>query len=146
MAAFSYLVEKSAMARRLFKVLNDPTWAALLTGYYPQQIRMDPPRGRLPDWTRLLPRYLSGVHCAAFSVAGAAGGYRAVSRQISRGPGCDSPPAARTPVELGFGQGGLSPLEPEVLPHWNLRDAESRNKSVPAKSRAPFARQVVPRR
>ena len=35
-----------------------PTRAALLTGYYPQQIRMDPPRGRLPDWTRLLPHYL----------------------------------------------------------------------------------------
>src|SRR5688500_3611863 len=29
-----------------------PTRAALLTGYYPQQIRMDPPRGRLPEWTR----------------------------------------------------------------------------------------------
>jgi arylsulfatase A-like enzyme len=35
-----------------------PTRAALLTGYYPQQIRMDPPRGRLPDWTRLMPHYL----------------------------------------------------------------------------------------
>jgi arylsulfatase len=35
-----------------------PTRAALLTGYYPQQIRMDPPRGRLPAWTRLLPHYL----------------------------------------------------------------------------------------
>jgi arylsulfatase len=35
-----------------------PTRAALLTGYYPQQIRMDPPRGRLPEWTRLLPHYL----------------------------------------------------------------------------------------
>jgi len=34
------------------------TRAALLTGYYPQQIRMDPPRGRLPEWTRLLPHYL----------------------------------------------------------------------------------------
>jgi arylsulfatase len=35
-----------------------PTRAALLTGYYPQQIRMDPPRGRLPGWARLLPTYL----------------------------------------------------------------------------------------
>jgi arylsulfatase A-like enzyme len=35
-----------------------PTRASLLTGYYPQQIRMDPPRGRLPEWTRLLPHYL----------------------------------------------------------------------------------------
>lgn len=35
-----------------------PTRAALLTGYYPQQVRMDPPRGRLPEWTRLLPHYL----------------------------------------------------------------------------------------
>src|ERR1041385_8041261 len=31
-----------------------PTRAALLSGYYPQQIRMDPPRGPLPAWTRLL--------------------------------------------------------------------------------------------
>lgn len=35
-----------------------PTRAALLSGYYPQQIRMDPPAGRLPPWTRLLPHYL----------------------------------------------------------------------------------------
>lgn len=37
-----------------------PTRAALMTGYYPQQVRMDPQqRGRkLPDWTRTLPRYL----------------------------------------------------------------------------------------
>src|SRR5215204_3273583 len=35
-----------------------PTRAALMTGYYPQQIRMDPPRGRLPDWARLLPQHL----------------------------------------------------------------------------------------
>ena len=35
-----------------------PTRAALLTGYYAQQIRMDPPQGRLPQWTRLLPHHL----------------------------------------------------------------------------------------
>ena len=35
-----------------------PTRSALITGYYPQQIRMDPPRGRLPDWTRTLPQRL----------------------------------------------------------------------------------------
>jgi arylsulfatase A-like enzyme len=35
-----------------------PTRSALLTGYYPQQIRMDPPQGRLPGWARLLPTYL----------------------------------------------------------------------------------------
>ncbi len=35
-----------------------PTRAALLTGYYPQQIRMDPPQGTLPSWARLLPHYL----------------------------------------------------------------------------------------
>ncbi|MCX7006880.1 MAG: sulfatase-like hydrolase/transferase, partial [Kiritimatiellaeota bacterium] len=31
-----------------------PTRSALITGYYPQQIHMDPPRGRLPPWTRTL--------------------------------------------------------------------------------------------
>jgi arylsulfatase A-like enzyme len=35
-----------------------PSRAALLTGRYPQEIRMDPPRGRLPVWSRLLPHYL----------------------------------------------------------------------------------------
>src|SRR5438132_8962868 len=42
-----------------------PTRAALLTGYYPQQVGMDPPRGRLPPWTRVLPHYLKllGYRC-----------------------------------------------------------------------------------
>ncbi|HXG11806.1 MAG TPA: sulfatase-like hydrolase/transferase, partial [Gemmataceae bacterium] len=42
-----------------------PTRAALLTGYYPQQVRMDPPRGRLPKGTRVLPHYLGplGYRC-----------------------------------------------------------------------------------
>ncbi len=35
-----------------------PTRAALLTGFYPQQVRMDPARGRLPAWARLLPHHL----------------------------------------------------------------------------------------
>jgi arylsulfatase len=35
-----------------------PTRSALLSGYYPQQLRMDPPRGRLPEWARLLPHPL----------------------------------------------------------------------------------------
>src|SRR5436190_22642712 len=35
-----------------------PTRSAMLSGYYPQQIRMDPPKGRLPQWTRLLPHEL----------------------------------------------------------------------------------------
>ncbi|MHB8899781.1 MAG: arylsulfatase [Thermoguttaceae bacterium] len=35
-----------------------PTRSALMTGYYPQQIHMDPPQGRLPPWTRTLPKRL----------------------------------------------------------------------------------------
>lgn len=35
-----------------------PSRACLLTGYYAQQVRMDPPQGRLPEWTRLAPHYL----------------------------------------------------------------------------------------
>ncbi|MBI3855504.1 MAG: arylsulfatase [Planctomycetes bacterium] len=31
-----------------------PTRSSLLSGYYAPQIRMDPPKGRLPEWTRLL--------------------------------------------------------------------------------------------
>lgn len=42
-----------------------PTRSSLLTGYYAQQIRMDPREGRLPRWTRVLPQYLKplGYHC-----------------------------------------------------------------------------------
>lgn len=36
-----------------------PTRSALMSGYYPQQIRMDPPRGRVPDWCRFLPQRLA---------------------------------------------------------------------------------------
>ncbi len=35
-----------------------PTRAALMSGYYPQQVRMDPPQGRVPEWTRTLPQLL----------------------------------------------------------------------------------------
>jgi arylsulfatase len=35
-----------------------PTRSALITGYYPQQIHMDPPQGKLPQWTRTLPQLL----------------------------------------------------------------------------------------
>lgn len=38
-----------------------PTRAALLTGYYPQQIGMDPPQKSLPKWTRMLPHYLKAA-------------------------------------------------------------------------------------
>lgn len=38
-----------------------PSRACILTGYYAQQVRMDPPRGRLPAWTRVLPQYLKDV-------------------------------------------------------------------------------------
>jgi arylsulfatase len=30
----------------------------MLTGYYAQQIRMDPPEAQVPEWTRLMPHYL----------------------------------------------------------------------------------------
>ena len=42
-----------------------PTRSCLLSGYYPQAIRMDPPHGHLPQWTRLLPHYLkpAGYRC-----------------------------------------------------------------------------------
>lgn len=42
-----------------------PSRTSLLTGYYPQQVRMDPPRGRLPVWTRVIPHYLKphGYRC-----------------------------------------------------------------------------------
>ncbi len=42
-----------------------PTRSAIMTGYYPQQIRMDPPRGRLPGWASLVPHHLRplGYRC-----------------------------------------------------------------------------------
>lgn len=45
-----------------------PTRASLLTGQYAQQIRMDPPRGRLPQGTRLLPHYLQPLGYRAYHV------------------------------------------------------------------------------
>lgn len=35
-----------------------PTRGALLTGYYPQQMGMDPPTDNIPAWTRFLPQWL----------------------------------------------------------------------------------------
>lgn len=42
-----------------------PTRGALLTGYYPQQIRADPPKGQFPSWVRTLPQLLKplGYRC-----------------------------------------------------------------------------------
>jgi arylsulfatase len=42
-----------------------PSRASILTGYYAQQVRMDPPHPPLPSWTRVLPHYLKplGYRC-----------------------------------------------------------------------------------
>lgn len=53
-----------------------PTRAALLTGYYPQQIRMDPPQGRIPAFATALPRRLQPLgyrsyHAGKWHVMGA---------------------------------------------------------------------------
>src|SRR5215207_10274138 len=53
-----------------------PTRAALMSGYYPQQVRMDPPIARLPGWTGLLPQYLKTAgyrcyHSGKWHIAGA---------------------------------------------------------------------------
>ena len=42
-----------------------PSRTCILTGYYAQQVRMDPPRGRLPAWARVLPQYFKplGYRC-----------------------------------------------------------------------------------
>jgi arylsulfatase len=45
-----------------------PTRACLLTGYYAQQVRMDPPQGRLPPWTRVLPHYLKPLDYRCYHV------------------------------------------------------------------------------
>ncbi|HUS91264.1 MAG TPA: arylsulfatase [Phycisphaerae bacterium] len=42
-----------------------PSRTCILTGYYAQQVRMDPPKGRLPAWCRLVPHHLKplGYRC-----------------------------------------------------------------------------------
>jgi arylsulfatase A-like enzyme len=45
-----------------------PTRSALLTGFYPQQIGMDPPTQRLPEWTRLLPHHLKPLGYRSYHV------------------------------------------------------------------------------
>jgi len=43
-----------------------PTRSAILTGYYPQQIRMDPPKPPVPKWTRVLPHYFKPLGYRAY--------------------------------------------------------------------------------
>ncbi len=45
-----------------------PTRSAIMTGYYPQQIRMDPPHDRLPDWASLLPHLLQPLGYRSYHV------------------------------------------------------------------------------
>jgi arylsulfatase len=42
-----------------------PTRTCILTGYYAQEVRMDPLQGPLPKWTRVMPQYLKplGYRC-----------------------------------------------------------------------------------
>jgi len=53
-----------------------PTRTALTTGFYPQQVRSDPPKGKLPLGTALIPHYLQTVgyrcyHSGKWHVPGA---------------------------------------------------------------------------
>jgi len=53
-----------------------PTRSCIMSGYYAQQIRMDPPRGRLAAWARLLPHRLKPLgyrsyHAGKWHVLGA---------------------------------------------------------------------------
>lgn len=43
-----------------------PSRTCILTGYYAQQVRMDPPKGRLPRWARVLPHYLKPLGYRAY--------------------------------------------------------------------------------
>ncbi len=45
-----------------------PTRSCILTGYYAQQVRMDPPKGRLPSWARVLPHYLKPLGYRSYHV------------------------------------------------------------------------------
>ncbi|MCL2119528.1 MAG: arylsulfatase [Planctomycetaceae bacterium] len=53
-----------------------PTRTALMTGFYPQQVRSDPPQGKLPQGTALAPHYLQtagyrSYHSGKWHVPGA---------------------------------------------------------------------------
>lgn len=199
-----------------------PSRAALMTGHYPQQVRMDPPRGRLPSWARLLPHHLKAAgyrsyHAGKWHVNGAPkvvadGGFDRSyvvhdhdrnfgprNHELDDRPLPAVPPGtgyyttteyatrmvqflaehardhgdkpflaylaftvphfplqapaedvarhagrydvgwdfirerrwART-VELGLFRGGNAPLEPDVVPHWNLAEAELRRQVAQA--------------
>lgn len=53
-----------------------PSRATLMSGYYAQEIRSDPPQGNIPSWARLLPHYLKPLgyrsyHAGKWHVIGA---------------------------------------------------------------------------
>lgn len=53
-----------------------PSRTCIMTGYYAQQVRMDPPQGPLPAWARVLPHYLKpagyrSYHSGKWHVQGA---------------------------------------------------------------------------
>jgi len=56
-----------------------PTRTALMTGFYPQQVRSDPPQGKLPQGTALIPHYLQ------------AAGYRSYQSGKWHVPGANQP-------------------------------------------------------
>jgi len=68
-----------------------PTRAALMTGYYPQQVGMDPIKGHFPAWVRGLPERLAEVGYRPFHVG---------KWHISNAE----------PTEMGF-------IDPETIPH-----------------------------
>jgi arylsulfatase A-like enzyme len=43
-----------------------PSRTCILTGYYAQQVRMDPPQGKIPPWARVLPHYLKPLGYRAY--------------------------------------------------------------------------------
>ena len=58
-----------------------PSRTCILTGYYAQQVHMDPPQGRIPAWTRVLPHYLEPLgyrtyHTGKWHLLGASAGSR----------------------------------------------------------------------
>ncbi len=92
-----------------------PSRTCILTGYYAQQVRMDPPQGPLPAWTRVLPHYLKPLgyrsyHAGKWHLHGAP--QPVADGGFDRSYCCDDQDRYFSPKTARLDDNRLGPVEP----------------------------------